>query len=502
MDKKPTDILYRYRYALLFLLCAASTLFSFIGTDRLRYGAVIFCGVMAAMAVMFFRRGGLNESNVIAVILILGFTFRLCYVLTTAWYTRQHDVYGTDGHMDYILYLLSNGFSLPDFDVSSRWQFYQPPVWHYLCAAVLKITTFLGVELEQAKETLQFVSLYCSCGVMLCALRMFRLFSLSGHRLCAALALVAFHPTMIYLSGSINNDVLSLFLSLCALVLAMEWYKNPTLPRIIGIAVTLGFSMGAKLSGGVVAVPIALIFIAAFFRSVRGKRVLHMIGEFAAFLCVCVPLALWWQVRNYLRFGLSPFYVPKLSERNEQYIGFRSVSERLFDFSSVKESVYPLRATKRLKSLYGFTYFDFNIPVNALKSSLFGEYYLGIGSVYPKLLFVSAAVFALFSVIGALYLIVTSFAKKKEPLMISALAAYVLVLIGSYVKFCFEFPFYCTMDFRYIAALAVISPLFVFLALQRLAERFPRAGSMLSGACTALAGVFSVCSVLVFANIG
>ena len=108
MDKKTTDILYRYRYALLFLLCAASTLFSFIGTDRLRYGAVIFCGVMAAMAVMFFRRGGLNESNVIAVILILGFTFRLCYVLTTAWYTRQHDVYGTDGHMDYILYLLSN----------------------------------------------------------------------------------------------------------------------------------------------------------------------------------------------------------------------------------------------------------------------------------------------------------------------------------------------------------------------------------------------------------
>ena len=60
MDKKTTDILYRYRYALLFLLCAASTLFSFIGTDRLRYGAVIFCGVMAAMAVMFFRRGGLN----------------------------------------------------------------------------------------------------------------------------------------------------------------------------------------------------------------------------------------------------------------------------------------------------------------------------------------------------------------------------------------------------------------------------------------------------------
>ena len=63
MDKKTTDILYRYRYALLFLLCAASTLFSFIGTDRLRYGAVIFCGVMAAMAVMFFRRGGLNERR-------------------------------------------------------------------------------------------------------------------------------------------------------------------------------------------------------------------------------------------------------------------------------------------------------------------------------------------------------------------------------------------------------------------------------------------------------
>ena len=59
MDKKTTDILYRYRYALLFLLCAASTLFSFIGTDRLRYGAVIFCGVMAAMAVMIHPMAGM-----------------------------------------------------------------------------------------------------------------------------------------------------------------------------------------------------------------------------------------------------------------------------------------------------------------------------------------------------------------------------------------------------------------------------------------------------------
>ncbi len=502
MDGKTENILYRYRYALLFLLCAASTLFSFIGTDRLRCGAVLFCGIMAAVAVMFFRKGGLNESNVIAVILILGFTFRLYYILTTAWYTRQHDVYDTNGHMDYILYLYNNGFSLPDFDVSLYWQFYQPPVWHYLCAAVLKIAEFSGAELEQAKELLQYVSLYCSCGITLCALRLFRRFSLSGHRLCAALALVAFHPTMIYLSGSINNDVFSLFLSLCALVLAIEWYEKPTLPRIIGIAVTLGLSMGAKLSGGVAAVPIAIIFIAAFFRSVRGKKALYMLGEFASFLCVCVPLALWWQVRNLIRFGLSPFYVPKLSESNEQYIGFRTVSERLFDFSSVKESVYPLRATTRLESLYGFTYFDFNIPVNALKSSLFGEYYLGMGSAYPRVLFVSAAVFALLAAIGAVYLLATSFAKKKEPLMISALAVYVLVLIGSYVKLCFEYPFYCTMDFRYIAALAVIAPLFVFLALQRLSGRFPRAGAVLSGAGSALAGVFSVCSVLVFANIG
>lgn len=56
-----------------------------------------------------------------------------------------------------------------------------------------------------------------------------------------------------------------------------------------------------------------------------------MLGQFAIFGVVCVPLGLWWQVYNFILYQMPLSYVPMLSLKDAQYIGDYSIWERLFD---------------------------------------------------------------------------------------------------------------------------------------------------------------------------
>ena len=121
---------------------------------------------------------------------------------------------------------------------------------------------------------------------MLLTHKLFKLFNISGKALALSLAIVAFHPSFIMLAGSINNDILSLALSLYAIILAVEWYKKPTLSKIIALALALGFAMGVKLSAGFCAVGIAMLFAIKFFE----KGIKNLKSIFGQFLEFCYPM--------------------------------------------------------------------------------------------------------------------------------------------------------------------------------------------------------------------
>ncbi len=430
-----------------------------------------FAVIIVGAVVLYYNFNNIkyDERVIIFLIFAVAFVFRLVYIQSTDYLVRQHDVGGKNGHFEYILRFYNH----KDLPETVQWQYYQPPVWHYICALFLHIQTTLGIAIEAARENLQILSLFCSSAIMLVSHSIFRKFKLKGFPMIIACAIVAFHPTFIILSGSINNDVLSLLLALVSVNLAIKWYREPKLKTILLLALSIGFSMGVKLSGGLISLGVAILFAIRLFGKLY-KNKLGLIGQFASFGVLCVPIALWWQVRNLLLYDVPLTYVPKLSETNSQYIGFRSITERLFDFSSIWDvGVYPARAIESKAHLYD--YYEFNIPAAALKTSVFGEYYLGqssaVGQAFANILFYSAAILAILTVVSAVYLVVKSFKNSvesygysKSELIFTLVCA--LTLIFSYVKFCFDYAHFCTMDFRYIAMTVVFGALYIGLLLK------------------------------------
>lgn len=445
----------------------------------------------------------LNERKVIFIVFMIAFLFRLCYIQSTGILVRQHDVGGSYGHLAYIMTFYKHE-PLPD---NINWQYYQPPVWHYICALFLHIQTTLGIALDAAKENLQLLSFFCSNMIMLLSYKLFKYFNLKRVPLFVAFSIVAFHPTFIILSGSINNDVLSVMLSLLSVTLAIKWYREPKMKNILLLALSIGFAMGVKLSAGLISVGVAVLFAIKLFGK-EYKDKLNLIGQFASFGAVCVPLALWWQVRNYIKFGVPFTYVPKLSETNSQYIGFRSFFERIFDISSIWDAgVYPSRAITSKAHLYD--YYEYNIPAAVLKTSVFGEYYPGqfssFGIICANILFWSAAILAVLSVISMILCLVKEFRSRRDKrdfcfseLAFIAICSFVLFIF--YVKFCFDFPHFCSMDFRYIALTVVFGALYIGLLVKNMQENNKMFDKILVVLIVTVTVVFMAVSLLLYSS--
>jgi len=499
---------YEKRYVLLFISCMLCGLFNIFTfwQDWFAYPAqaiFILAGlfVFVILAVKYVKNQPLDEKTVIFLLFVIGFFFRVVYIQSTGYLIRQHDVSGTNGHFDYILKFY-NHVKLPD---SVSWQFYQPPVWHYLCSLFLHMQTTAGIAIDAAKENLQLLSLFCSSMIMLVSYNLFKKFNLKGIALIIPFAIVAFHPTFIILAGSINNDVLSLLLALISVDLAIKWYREPKLSTILKLALSIGFSMGVKLSGGLISIGVAMLFAVKLFGK-QYKNKIGLIGQFASFGVLCVPIALWWQVRNYIRFDTPFTYVPKLSDTHSQYIGFRSFFERMFDFSSVFDiGVYPARMIKSKVGIYD--YYEYNIPLGALKSSVFGEYYLGFGStvgeLFANLLFWSAVIIAIVATVSAVYTLVKAFKTTddergytKTELIFTLVC--VATLIFSYIKFCFEFAHFCTMDFRYIAMTVVFGALYIGLLLKDKNKNNKMFDKILRISLIVLTAIFAVSSLAIY----
>ena len=180
------------------------------------------------------------------------------------------------------------------------------------------------------------------------------------------------------------------------------------------------------------------MFLVVLINDKNKKRV---VGQYCAFGAVCVPTGLFWSVRNLIGWGVPLNYVPLLSKDHEQYVGFRSFGERIFDvLSSFKEDVYICRGTM------GNSFFEYNLAAAIIKSSVFGEFRLGTPASAWTLV-ISNAILICFTVAAAIWI----FAKNIRPTLLRSWFLLLwLTVMGSYVAFAFAYPHDCSMDFRYI----------------------------------------------------
>ncbi len=470
----------RHPYITVFLLCAALSFtgysYSEIGISHIARLFLILTLLAAAAAIPIYfilRRKNipaLREKAALMLVFAEGFIFRFAYVLETPVTLRQNDVGGfggSSGHAAYIEYIYNN-FSLPKGDPTATWQFYHPPVHHIVSAAWLRLLTFFGMPYKSACECIQALTLFYSCCCIILAYKILRYFGVKGKPIVCALAIVAFHPSLVIMSGSINNDMLSITFALAALYTALLWYRKPDMQSTLKIALLIGLGMSTKLSAALVAPAVAVIFLCGMYK--YRSDIINILGRLVVFAFVCFPLGLWWSVKCFVQYRVPFGYVPDLGgSKSFQYIGNIPTAKRLFDFSLFQfESVF-----EQWGERLGNDYCEYNPTIAFLKNSLFGEHmsgkpFGGMKYTAPQVLFYTALFLAVISFVS---LAAVQFIKGKDRLPRLALMIAHATYMISYYRFCFSYPYTCTMNFRYILPTMIIGAVSLGLALQQLKSR-------------------------------
>lgn len=478
---------------------AAAFLFFYESFIKGSYSIVIMNGGIALCVGIFFYLYACNKLNTRNIILLLfaaGFIMRLSYILMMSAGMIQHDVYTIGagaGHSGYIEYLYENGH-LPDFDVRQVDQFYHPPLHHIIAAVWMRIQTMSGTEYAAAYENIQLLTLFYSSVCLILSYKIFRRAGLSGAALITATAIIALCPTFYILSGSINNDILSITFMLGAVLNTMYWYKSRNIGRIICIALCIGLGMMTKLSVWMVAPAVALVFIFVFFTSI--KDWLKYLVQYSVFIIVCAPIALFWSVRNFLMWGVPFTFVQRLSEKSAQYVGDIPLLTRLFDFSP-----YQFADTAPQFVMYKGSYNEYNPLIGFFKTSMFDE---GISvrrfsrlPGFSHILLFSAIALGIIAFAAMIVMFV-----RKNPKQDSVTKAFLgmiyFVILGMYYYFCIDYPHVCTMNVRYGVPLIVIGALSAGYLVGELINSKKKAALTAGGVICAVTGIYAVSGFVVF----
>lgn len=485
--------------------------------DAITRGALVLC---AGVFVYLLLTGRRKAGYFIALMFAAGFVLRLNYVLSVTLPKQQHDVFDLNSnysrHNTYIWYIYRN-WSLPETGVYNNGlsQYYHPPLHHFLAAVWMKVQTFFfGIDEYAAYENVQYLTLFYSSAMMAAADKVLKEFKLKPLLRMMGFAVIAFHPTFYILAGSVNNDCLCTLFLFLAVLYTVRWYKEQSTKNTFMLALFIGCAMLSKFSGAVVAVGTAFVILAVLFKPKSNIRdnFRRLWKKGVLFCAVCFPLGLWWPLRCKWLFGMPIGYVPSMtaSPDNVQYLGGYSLWQRISGAGAqYLSNVFPNIGGTDFDGTAGKAY-DYGIAPYSIKTSLFGEYYnkLKVGEIHnivANIMFFSAVVLILFTLAGMVCAVASlrvgkkrgstsDFVPKELKVPTIFLLIYYAFLVGSYVMFCFKYPFTCTMDFRYIVPTLLIGAVFtgVFLNGDKRWQKY------CTYACLALTAVFCASSVLFY----
>ncbi|MBP5654559.1 MAG: glycosyltransferase family 39 protein [Clostridiales bacterium] len=484
---------------------------------------VIFIGgvamILSVLITLIVLRK-ITSRDVVLLIMILSFWTRLTVVLyTPITHMYQHDMaffddtfYGT--HDTYILYTLKH-WNLIDKDVRELAQFYQPPLHYFLSAFAIKINSWIFPSQADNYEVIKMIPLFCSTASGLLIYKIIRYFKISGPGVIFTMCLTMFLPEFLILSASVNNDSVSVFFAFLAFWFALLWYREPKMRYILFTAAAIGLSMMGKLSGGLIAVPVAFIFLAKLLYQLNPKarsmeegygreniKVPYLIGQFAAFAAVVFPLGLWFPLRNLIRYGVPIGYVNEFNISAVQDVSGYSAVQRIFLPAEGLSAQVPF-------VLFNEQDKDYQMFLALLKTSLFDEkmfqqngFFMTCGSLMLTLFTIiavaSVACLAVFTVVDI----------RRGTYRYEACAMAVLFVaeISSYVSFCLKYKAVCSQNMRYVVPIVI--PLAYTLArgisaLNRRRQKDGLAGLLIKmslyGIC-ALVAVFSLLCLIFYGS--
>ena len=447
------------------------------------------------MLAAWLRTGGRwTERALTSLILAGGFLVGLCFILRLPYGFSWHDLASysadfsgaskPDGHLGYIAWIVENG-TLPTMDprVEGYSVFYNPPLYHLIQAGFMRLNLWLQVPQAVALENLQVTTLLFASACPLVAVDLMRFLGIRERGVHAGALVMAFQPSLWILGATLNNDILSILCILACILFTVRWERMRRMRDILGIALSLGAGMATKLSAALLIPCVALAFIVAFFRDL--KRWKRYLGQFAAFLAVSVPPAVAWPLYHLLAFDLPLNYVRLPAETI--YVGHLSLWQRFG---------IPDWFARRTLFYTGVRKTDHNVWMQTLKTAVFDELTLfENGTVLWYVAYLLMALFAGLVLIGFVLFVRMLL---RRPAGLSGLGAtflgvYGAALVGNYVKFCVDYPYICSFNFRYIAPLLLLGALGIAAGRSRAHACAGRCLSAYTGLFAALAtGVYAV----------
>ena len=427
------------------------------------FGIVLF--LYFAYLYFLSKTNRLNEENAVFMIILAGVLLRAFYILFSGIYDNQHDegAYSSlkddhvnAGHLGYIEYLCKFNH-LPNFSPYELFSYYHPPLHHIISALFLKLNLLFGVSEALAFENVQVLTLFYSSLCMPISYGILKRIDGKHSFILLPMALIALHPGMIYMSGSINNDMLATMLTFLCFYFALVWMQNKTLFNLIKIALTLGFGMITKLNTAVMAFPLAAIFLYYLIKEKKAGRLLVCIRNYAVFGVITAGIGLSWVLRNLIFYNTSPG-VPVLTEESVLYIGRFSYAQ-IFGIPSDFVFRYPFHTINGNQIC--------NSWLILFRTSIFAE--IRPDNLSDMLMVLCRFALILTMTFGVIIAIATFITEIKEikkgnkELGIFLFTGYTSVII-TFIAFIIKYPYTCSCDFRYV----VISILFAAIILYQL----------------------------------
>ncbi len=366
------------------------------------------------------------------------------YILYTPFWSRQHDSrsfedYQYGGHFGYIGYIFFNNH-LPVGSPKDYWCFYNPPLFYIISAIFMKLQTFYGLTIENGLENLQILSALYTIIFDIYVYRILR--ELDIKRTIKSLVLfVALSPSIVIMSGSLNNDILSIMLSTMAIFYCIRWYKSDSLKDLLKIAFSISFAIMTKISTALIAVVIAFVFLV---KVIQNKNdILKYIKYFSLFALISLPIGLWFPIKNLIIYDVPLTYVQSVDEDNDANISKYSVLERIFTISEGHLDTINIDMSKENA--------EYNLFITTLKSFIVDEYIdcnNDTLKISIPLIFYCSILITILFIINLIY-VLKNYKEINNKWILFFLLLFILE-VSSYIKFCFDYPFTFTMNFRYI----------------------------------------------------
>lgn len=464
--------------------------------------AMIVLPILCLAAGCYLRgKGTLTPERTALLLLLAGFSLRIGYAFYTGVNCRQHDVemYGSDGlnltgsgHFTYT-YILYSTMRLPE---SVTWQFYHPPLWHFSVAVWMHIYSFFEgtTDIAALYDAGTVLSSFVGC-LTLYGFRklIFRITDRNPVRL-VALALIAFHPQFFIISGWMNNEGMALMFSVFALYFGLCFHQDRGWRNILWCGLCLGLGAMSKVSVALICIPLAIFFIADWIRDIREGKWKKTTLQYASFIAVVAPLALWFLIRNYLKFGISSLGVPGIDPSSSMGVIQYSYWQRFgfFHLSDLFRSPYCILRPN------ADGYLDYNVWIYTIKCSVLGEYSYWQGECFILLLLIFNCFIMIYSLFSMITVLISD-RKGTDGFLHWVLFVIFVVSVGSYLIFQITNPVTCTQDFRYMTMVLLPGTYFV-------ARRYDNLKHLKFGSVRRVcAGVvifgFIVCAVLTFISV-